>query len=105
MILKRSNIIPFLNTYFNLFKYLAPKILGPWIDQGTCQAVGKDPACGPGMQIQKRSCEDGTIDKCEFMDSQRAISCADAGSALPACQIGISNSFRLIEANSIFRYS
>jgi len=65
----------------------SPKILGPWIDQGTCQAVGKDPACGPGMQIQKRSCEDGTIDKCEFMDSQRAISCADAGSALPACQI------------------
>ena len=52
------------------------------------------------MQIQKRSCEDGTIDKCEFMDSQRAISCADAGSALPACQIGILNLF----SNSIEHY-
>ena len=43
------------------------------------------------MQIQNRHCQDGSIDKCEFMDSQRAISCVDAGTQLPACQIGISN--------------
>ena len=34
------------------YKYIlivaVPKILGAWTNEGTCQAAGQDPACGPG---------------------------------------------------------
>ena len=63
------------------------KKLGSWINDGDCVATaGGD--CGPGTQVQMRTCEDGTVDKCTPEDRTQTISCADAGTALPACTKG-----------------
>ena len=64
---------------------IAPKTFGEWENEGSCQAEGDDPTCGAGLQIQKRTCTDGTIDKCTSTDEQRAVTCAAAGTALPVC--------------------
>ena len=52
-----------------------PKILGDWSDVGYCIPSGTDKNCGPGNQIQARSCENGTIDTCTKQDQNRSISC------------------------------
>ena len=64
-------------------------MLGPWQNDGTCQGTGKNPACGPGIQLQKRACTDGTLEKCtDPADTQRSVSCGIAGSRLPDCPPG-----------------
>ena len=62
-----------------------PKVLGKWINEGSCRGIGADPSCGKGNQDQKRTCEDGTLEKCTQQDKTQTISCSDAGTALPDC--------------------
>ena len=52
------------------------KILGSWDNIGECVASGSNKNCGQGQQYQRRSCIDGTIDKCTEQDRQHAISCS-----------------------------
>ena len=61
------------------------KLLGDWVNDGMCIQVGDDPTCGDGSQGQLRNCKDGTVDKCTDEDTNRAVSCEEAGSALPDC--------------------
>ena len=61
------------------------KSLGQWTNDGKCAATGADPKCGPGNQIQTRTCTDGTIDKCTDADRKRTVSCNVAGTQLPIC--------------------
>ena len=64
---------------------IAPKSFGDWTNEGNCVPSGDLPDCGPGTQLQKRTCTDGTIDKCTEADKQRTVTCAVAGSELPVC--------------------
>ena len=59
-----------------------PKLLGDWNDVGSCVAIGSEKNCGPGYQIQTRSCTDGTTDLCTQQDQRQIISCN-----LPNCPI------------------
>ena len=62
---------------------------GPWKNIGSCQATGEYPSCGPGRKNQKRTCTDGTIDKCtKITDTDRTVACSIAGSSLPEGVIG-----------------
>ena len=61
------------------------KRLGNWVNDGTCIATGDDPSCGPGNQTQKRTCTDGSTDKCNDSDLEQVIPCSEAGTALPDC--------------------
>lgn len=56
------------------------KTLGNWNNNGPCIGIGEDQTCGQGLQIQSRTCEDGTFDKCQPLDSVRNITCD-----LPPC--------------------
>ena len=63
-------------------------MFGPWENEGTCQGTGENPACGPGLQVQKRTCTDGTIEKCtETIDTDRTVACSVAGTSLPECVV------------------
>ena len=53
-----------------------PKILGIWVDSGSCIAFGSDKSCGPGRQRQTRTCQDGTNDKCRPQDREQSTSCS-----------------------------
>ena len=64
---------------------IAPKSFGEWKNEGTCIATGDFPDCGPGTQVQKRTCSDGTVDKCTEADKQRTVVCTMAGTQLPVC--------------------
>ena len=64
---------------------LCEKVLGEWENEGECQALGNDPSCGPGFQLQQRSCVDGVLEKCTNDDIKHTITCLDAGSTLPSC--------------------
>ena len=68
------------------FIVLAPKSLGDWTNDGKCVATGANPKCGPGTQIQTRTCTDGTFDKCTDPDRERTVSCKVAGTELPICK-------------------
>ena len=63
-----------------------PKVLGGWQNEGPCNAIGDDPTCGQGNQVQNRPCTDGTVEKCTNDEKQRTISCEIAGTALPDCR-------------------
>ena len=78
----------YLIIYFIIY-LSAEKLFGVWVNDGACQATGADPTCGPGIQIQNRTCIDGTTDKCTAKDISQTISCSSAGTALPDCPIGI----------------
>ena len=68
------------------------RVVGNWTNIGNCSAVGDDKGCGPGTVVRKRSCEDGTIHKCEDIDLQDdAVNCEDAGIPLPACSKTVGN--------------
>ena len=69
---------------------LAPKTFTTWKNNGPCVATGKDLTCGPGNQMQKRTCKDGFPDVCNPIKdpTERIISCAEAGTALPYCDKG-----------------
>jgi len=63
-----------------------PKTFGPWKNDGACQGTGENPTCGPGIQVQKRTCTDGIIEKCtESSDTERRAMCSVVGTNLPAC--------------------
>ena len=64
-----------------------PKILGSWINNAACVSTTADAygQCGPGIQMQRRTCKDGTVDKCTDDDRTQNISCSDAGTSLPSC--------------------
>jgi len=64
---------------------VAPKTFGEWANEGSCHGEGDDPTCGAGSQQQKRTCTDGTIDKCTTTETQRTVTCEVAGTALPVC--------------------
>merc|ERR1719510_875335 len=63
------------------------KELGDWTNEGDCVATGAVSTCGPGSQAQTRTCTDGTIDLCTAVDTTQTISCSEAGTALPACEV------------------
>lgn len=88
---------------------IVPKKFGKWANQGQCvptvtdkpttpipfpMRIAADPlaptsipkACGPGTQLQHRTCTDGTTDKCTEDDVQRSITCSAAGVPLPPCE-------------------
>ena len=73
--------------YFICDRYflIAPKTFGEWANEGSCHGEGDDPTCGAGSQQQKRTCTDGTIDKCTTTETQRTVTCEVAGTALPVC--------------------
>ena len=56
-----------------------PKVLGDWENEGTCNAFGGVPTCGDGIQVQSRTCVDGTVDKCKDEDTHRITTCKHAG--------------------------
>jgi len=66
-----------------------PKLLGPWENQRWCQGYSRmgpyGTHCGPGLQTQKRTCTDGTIEKCRADDRYRTVACSVAGTALGKC--------------------
>ena len=52
--------------------------MGPWKDEGRCEAAQKMPSgqpCGGGQQKQTRNCTDGEILKCSHVNTQRLVSC------------------------------
>lgn len=61
------------------------KQLGSWINDGDCEAIGDDKACGPGNQNQTRTCTNGTTDKCNDTDTAQTVTCSDAGTTLTEC--------------------
>ena len=63
-----------------------PKVLGIWVNDGFCKALGPDTSCGLGTQVQRRNCIDGTIDKCMVTESVRNTSCD-----LPDCTKRLGN--------------
>ena len=65
---------------------IVPKLFGDWTNEGKCAGTGDDPNCGPGTQHQKRTCTDGTVDKCTATEKQRTVTCTIAGTQLPACR-------------------
>ena len=56
-----------------------PKILGDWENIGPCSAFGGVATCGDGIQVQSRTCTDGTVDKCLDEDMHRITICRYAG--------------------------
>ena len=53
---------------------------GNWTDNGPCNADGNKTDCGPGTKNQRRSCEDGTVDKCAESNMSQVVVCR-----LPDC--------------------
>jgi hypothetical protein len=53
------------------------RVVGNWTNIGPCTATGEDSSCGIGVMLQKRSCEDGTRDKCSDVGVERLVSCSD----------------------------
>ena len=56
-----------------------PKQLGDWSNMTSnvesCVATGPEKSCGPGIQMQNRSCVDGTFDRCSYSDMYQSVSC------------------------------
>ena len=63
-----------------LFSSSAPITFGDWINSTNCRASGKNESCGQGQLDQTRVCIDGTHDRCESQDVNRAVNCS-----LPPC--------------------
>ena len=62
------------------------KRYGQWENVGECQAEDLNEKCGPGIQLQERTCQNGTGQEiCTINDTSQLISCKDAGSDLPDC--------------------
>ena len=67
------------------------KQIGAWTNDGSCVGIGADKTCGPGYQMQKRTCTNIATDKCSAADTEKTILCKDAGTALPECPDGKPN--------------
>jgi len=52
-----------------------PKILGIWKDGGLCIPFDNIKKCGNGNKLQKRSCENGTIEFCDSKEIERREKC------------------------------
>ena len=61
------------------------KKFGLWKLEGKCEAIGKNSSCGPGRQARRRTCVDGTSDKCIKDDERQILPCLDANTQLPPC--------------------
>ena len=69
-----------------MYYFVVPKTFGIWANDGACEASGDDKTCGPGSQLQKRTCTDGSTDPCQSpSDTDRTIKCSEAGTELPKC--------------------
>ena len=72
-------------------KIVEPKTFGEWMNEGVCIGDSAHPTCGPGHQMQVRTCQDGSeadrfpVEKCTGDEKIRTISCAVAGTQLPNC--------------------
>ena len=62
-----------------------PRNITAWKNIGGCQGTGEDKSCGEGVQWQTRKCIDGTNNKCSNIDTERNITCNEAGTKLPNC--------------------
>ena len=63
-----------------------PKVFGEWQNVEQCTATNPTENCGPGHQIQERTCQNGTGQEiCSGNDMFQNISCKDAGSDLADC--------------------
>ena len=68
-----------------------PKTFGSWVNEGACIGDSLHPNCGPGNQIQVRTCTDGSnasrfpVERCTVEDKRRTVSCAISGTELPNC--------------------
>ena len=63
-----------------------PKVFGKWKNVGQCNAIHESENCGPGTQLQERTCQNGTGQEiCLGNDTSQIISCRDAGSDLSDC--------------------
>ena len=61
------------------------------MNEGACIGDSLHPDCGPGIQIQVRTCTDGSnasrfpVERCTEEEKIRTVSCAVAGTELPSC--------------------
>ena len=55
-------------------------VFGPWTNVEKCKATGEDKKCGPGYQIQKRTCIDEYGNECKDQYVEKEVSCT-----LPPC--------------------
>ena len=61
------------------------------MNEGACIGDSLHPNCGPGNQIQVRTCTDGSnasrfpVERCTVEDKRRTVSCAVSGTELPNC--------------------
>ena len=63
-----------------------PKTLGRWTNVGGCVPETLNATCGPGIQTQERTCENGTgVEICTIMDMEQKIPCKEAGTEFPDC--------------------
>ena len=78
------------------------------MNEGACVGDSLHPNCGPGNQIQVRTCTDGSdatrfpLEHCTEEDKRRTVSCAVSGTELPDCKTEgilnvISNYFQLLK--------
>ena len=74
-----------MNNDISLFS-LVPIQLGDWAKIGGCQGIGMNKSCGHSHLLQKRVCEDGTVEKCESHELVRNVSCDGTDDALPHCE-------------------
>ena len=51
------------------------KKVGNWSTDGVCNPLFEDDSCGPGYQVQRRTCSDGAREQCSFEDTERVVSC------------------------------
>ena len=51
------------------------KRLGIWENDGICESTIKGKTCGPGFLRQKRTCVDGTNEKCTASEKEKRIPC------------------------------
>ena len=77
----------YLKFYFLLKNWpiIVPKTFSDWTNLGECDANHDTLDCGPGTQMQKRTCTNGEVDMCAESEETRTVSCSVAGSELPTC--------------------
>ena len=55
-----------------------PKILEDWENEGPCRRI-TFASCSDAIQVQTRTCIDGTLDKCTDEERHRITTCKHAG--------------------------
>ena len=63
-----------------------PKRFGAWKNVGNCIPIIANLKCGPGTQLQTRTCQNGTgTEFCTKIDTEQTVSCDLAGTRLQDC--------------------